>query len=525
MKITSRNLFLISLIFLFSFPVFSQNEVIYIWSGALTDSSISINAKLTDSSSTVRLILSTSSNFTSPLFSGFYHVDTTTNMMVAMRISGLAPTTKYYYGVESNGVADTSADDLGSFTTLAIGPQSFYFVTGSCIYNSDHIVYEIMRNAQPLFFTCMGDLHYGDPNSATDIKVHHNKYDSLVLSKPRAAAFFKEVPIDYVWDDHDFSGNNSDSTAPGKENAQQAYRDYVPHYPLPAANGAIYHAFSVGRIRFILTDLRSDRYDSSMLGAMQKVWFKNECIAARDSQQIIAWISTTTWNGTHVDNWGGFPEERAELANFFRDSLIKNLFIICGDAHMLGIDDGSHGDFSRVTPNPNQYPIFNAAALNQGGSNKGGTFSEGGAFLNPNNTYGQFGLVQVLDTGGSTICINFYGFRTDLTGNTISLMNQYAFCRQVGMPAGISVVQNHSPSSMLYPNPSPGNFVLSTNEILHDPVITIMDISGREVKEKFDYSISGTDISFMLNKFSSGIYFVNVKTDNALYRKEFVIAR
>lgn len=525
MKIKSRNHFLIFLISLFSFPAFSQNEVIYIWSGALTDSSININAKLTDSSSTVRLILSTSQTFSSPLFSGYSHVDTTTNMMVAMTISGLTPATKYYYGVESNGVADTSADDVGSFTTLAIGPQSFYFVTGSCIYNSDHVVYEIMQNAQPLFFTCMGDLHYGNPNSATDIHVHHNMYDSLVLSKQRAAAFFKEVPIAYVWDDHDFSGNDSDSSAVGKENAQQAYRDYVPHYALPATNGAIYHAFTVGRIRFILTDLRSDRYDSSMLGATQKLWFKNECIAARDRQQIIAWISSTTWNGTNVDNWGGFPGERRELADFFNDSLIKNMFIICGDAHMLGIDDGSDGDFSTASANPNLYPIFNAAALNQGGSYKGGTFSEGGVFPNPGIYDGQFGLVQVIDSGDAMICINFYGFRTDFTGATISLMNQYAFCRQVGLPSGISMVQNYSSSSMLYPNPSPGNFVLSTNEILRNPVISIMDISGREMKEQFDYSISGKDISFMLNKFPPGIYFVNVKTENAVYRKEFVIAR
>ncbi|MEO5643513.1 MAG: alkaline phosphatase D family protein [Bacteroidia bacterium] len=519
-------LFLFS--FVFHFAAFSTNEVRYMWSGGLTDSSINVNAKLTDSSSTVRLMLSTSQNFTSPLFSGFYHVDSTTNMMVAMTISGLNAGTKYYYGVESNGIADTSADDVGSFTTLQQGNFSFYFVTGSCCVNSDHMVYEAMRSIHPLFFTCMGDLHYGDPNAATDINVHRNMYDSLVLSKARAAAFFREVPIDYIWDDHDFSGNNSDSTAAGKANARQAYRDYVPHYPLPAGNGnaAIYHAFTIGRVRFILTDLRSDRHGASMLGTVQKNWFENECVAARDSNQVIAWISSTTWNGAHIDNWGGYPAEREELANFFRDSLIENMFIICGDAHMLGIDDGTNGDFSTVTANPNKYPIFNAAALNQNGSYKGGTFNQGGAFPNPSLAYGQFGLVQVLDSGGAAICINFFGFRTDNIPNAITLIDHYTFCRQmVTAPSGINTVRNYSASSILYPNPTRENFTLTTNETLHNPVITISDISGREVKQEYDYSIEGADIHFTLKKLSPGIYFVNVKTEHSVYQKEFVITQ
>lgn len=519
-------------IFLFAFSfcshfVFSTNEIIYSWSGGVTDSSVNVHAKLTDSSSTVRLMLSTAVNFTAPLYSGYYHVDSTTNFMVAMTIAGLSPGTKYYYGVESNAVADTSADDIGSFTTLSSGHFSFYFVTGSCCLNSDHAVYDVMRNSQPLFFIEMGDLHYGDPNSATDVNVHRNMYETNVLSKPAAAAFYKKVPIDYVWDDHDFSGNNSDSTAVGKENAWQAYREYVPHYPLPAGNNAaIYHSFVAGRVRFILTDLRSDRYGNSMMGTTQKNWFKNECIAARDSQQIIAWVSTTTWNGNHSDNWGGYPAERTELSNFFRDNQIANMFIICGDAHMLAIDDGTHSDFATIINNPYRYPIINAAALNQGGSYKGGTFSEGGVFLNPTPYHGQFGLVQVIDTGGTAICIKLFGYRTDSAADIISLVTHYSFCREIGAsPAGVNTVQNYSPSSSLYPNPSRGNFVMETGELLNKPVIKIFDISGREVKDEFEYTFSGKHISFTLDKFPPGIYFVCVETANAIYRQEFVIVK
>jgi hypothetical protein len=41
-----------------------------------------------------------------------------------------------------------------------------------------------------------------------------------------------ELPMAYMWDDHDFGPDNSDATAPGRDASLRAYREYVPHYPL-----------------------------------------------------------------------------------------------------------------------------------------------------------------------------------------------------------------------------------------------------------------------------------------------------
>jgi hypothetical protein len=523
-----KNCIVVLFFFSFCLPAFSTNEVIYIWAGGVTPFSVNVNAKLTDTSSTVRLTLSTSPQFSQPIYSSYYSVDTNTHMMVAMSISGLAPSTKYFYAVESGGILDSSSDDVGNFTTFTAGYFSYYFVTGSCCLNSNHVVYDIMRNCHPLFYSCMGDLHYGNPNSATNINIHRDAYENLVLSKPRAAAFFKEVPIEYVWDDHDFAGNNSDSSFVGKANARQAYREYVPHYPLPAGNGnaAIYQSFTIGRVHFIHTDLRSDRYGNSMMGAQQKAWFENECIAARDSNQIIAWISSTTWNGNNTDNWGGYTAERAELANFFRDNLIMNMFIICGDAHMLAIDDGSNADFSTPFHGTAQYPIFAAAALNQGGSYKGGTFSEGGCFLNPTPYHGQFGVVEVLDTGGTSICIRFSGFCTDSAADIITMVNQYEFCRDLGpAPNGNFEIPRNSNDVFIYPNPSSGKFVFETEEQLLNPIVMVTDVAGKIVEPKFSINDSGTDITFDFETFPSGIYFVKIISKNQAFEKKVVISR
>ena len=499
---------------------FSQNEVIYLWCGGVTSDSVSVNAKLTDTSSTVRLVLSASPQFFSPVYSSFYSVDTNTNMMVAMRVGGLLPSTKYYYAVESGGVLDSSIDDIGSFTTYGAGAFSFSFVAGSCCLNSDHGVYSVMKNLNPLFYVNMGDLHYANPNSATNIYAHRDPYESQVLSRQRAAAFFKQVPIDYVWDDHDFCGNNSDSSYVGKQNARRAYREYVPHYPLPSPTGAIYQSYKVGRVRFIHTDLRSDRYGTSMMGAQQKAWFKSECVDARNNNEIIAWISSTTWNGNNPDNWGGFQSERTELSDFFRDSMISNMFIICGDAHMLGIDDGSHADFSSCVTNGSLYPVFAAAALNQNGSYKGGTFSEGGYFPNPSYLFGQFGLVDVIDTGGDEICVHFTGYRCDSAGLGISYVNYFEFCRTIG--SGVSSTHDIPAGNELaiFPNPSDGRFTLRSDGWKGEIELRIMDAFGREVVPQTRVESNAV---VDLSGIPPGIYFAGITASHVCTVKKIII--
>lgn len=69
---------------------------------------------------------------------------------------------------------------------------------------------------------------------------------------------FRSVPVAYMWDDHDFGPNNSGGTFVGKEVARIAYQQFVPHYPLQAGTGNVplQQAFTIGRVRFLLTDLR-----------------------------------------------------------------------------------------------------------------------------------------------------------------------------------------------------------------------------------------------------------------------------
>lgn len=413
------------------------NEVIYKWCGNLTPNSVTVAAKMTNSSTQCRLVLSTSSTLSNPFFSALGTASSTNNRMVKLSYTGLMPSTKYFYAIQDNGVTDNSSSDIGSFTTSAAGPFSFKFTVGSCAVNSDHPVYDAISNKNPLFHMATGDFHYSNPNSS-NVNIHRSAYEDEILSQPRAANFFNKTPFAYVWDDHDYCGDNSSGAETGQASARQAYREYIPHYALAAGSGnqPIYQAFLIGRVYFILSDLRSPRTNSSMMGTTQKQWFKDQCLFAKSNGYIIAWVSSVSFGGTSSDNWGGFTSERRELSNFFKDNNIKNLFILSGDAHMVAIDDGTNHDFS-TSGNANKYPVFQAAGINVPGSTKGGTYSingqSGGPFPNPSESRGQYGVVEVTDNGGNNITLKMTGYRTASNSSSESILVTYTFSRNLSI--------------------------------------------------------------------------------------------
>ena len=87
-------------------------------------------------------------------------------------------------------------------------------------------------------------------------------------------------------DDHDFGPNDSHRESPGREAALATYREVVPHYPLVVGaddpEAPVAQAFTVGRVRFIISDLRSARNrkqdpdgpEKTMMGEGQLAWFK-----------------------------------------------------------------------------------------------------------------------------------------------------------------------------------------------------------------------------------------------------------
>ena len=390
------------------------DRVNWAWSGAVETDSIVVKAQILGEPSSTRLAISRHSNLDGvEYFDGMRTLDTG-YQIYAYPVSGLEPDTAYFYAVEVDGQLDTARS--GRFRTLPEGPTSFSFVYGSCaLTGSNGTVFDIMRESDPLFLLHGGDFHYGN--------IEENDPDAFIsemtesLTAPAQSALYRSVPIAYVWDDHDYGANNSDSQSPSREASLTAYSAAVPHYDFqaPPEGDGIYQAFTVGRARFILTDLRSHRDpastpdgpDKSMMGAEQKAWFKAQLLEAKGRYPVIFWVSGVPWITEAVegeDHWGGYTHERAELAEFIAENDIDGLIMLSGDAHMVALDDGTNSNYASA-PGPG-FPVFHASAFDRVGSTKGGPYSHG--------TYpggGHYGQITVTDLGAKQI-------RVEMTGRT-----------------------------------------------------------------------------------------------------------
>jgi phosphodiesterase/alkaline phosphatase D-like protein len=329
------------------------------------------------------------------------------NGIAQLSITGLSSSTTYYYGIEVDGAIDAARN--GTFKSYpAYGAASYSFAFASCtLSGSNHAVFDTLRNRNPLFFHHLGDLHY-DNITTNDQTLYRAAWDT-VLGRPRQAALYANVAWDYNWSDHDSGDNDHDDTEPSIIAAAALYREYMPGYSLPAAdNQGIYHTYVVGRVRYIVTDLRSykdpsanaDNASKTMMGAAQKAWFKARLL---DPEPLKIWCCELPWVGATTsgsDFWAGYNTERQELASFVTLNKV-NLMIIAGDQHCLAADDG--------TNSAGNIPVFHAAPLSQTTSEKGGPYSEG-FYPNPTGaSANQFGWMDVTDNG-TTITLSFNGY-------------------------------------------------------------------------------------------------------------------
>ena len=379
------------------------------WLGAVTHESGVVKAKLPPQAAARLLVRAAGGE---PLTFQPEPPDGSAGNVRTFLLHGLGSATRYTCTLEVNGKPATYPPAvLRTFPTPG-NAASFAFAFSSCARTgSEHEVFETIRRRDPAFFLHLGDMHYANI-SRDDPRLFRAAWDT-VLASTTQGALYRSVPLAYVWDDHDFGPNDADGSSPARPAARRVYREYAPHFPLPAGDGdaAIYQAFSIGRARFIMTDLRSERSPRKMrdgtarttLGAAQKAWFLRELAEASRSHAVVFWTSSVPWIGAEKsgDGWSAFPDERREIANFIAQNGIRNLVILCGDAHMLAADDGTNSDYSdardHAAARGGRIPVLHGSALDQSGSFKGGPYSHG--FHKPEPGEGCFGWVSVSDDG------------------------------------------------------------------------------------------------------------------------------
>jgi len=416
--------------------------VSWCWLGGVGDRQITIKAKIKKGINPQSIQIKFSSNAqdfkTQKSFNALFGVaaDSLVGQIATFNLQDLIPDQRYYYVIVAGGrrypaKSSSKQGQYLTFKTVKVGePYNFAIACSSCaggtvpgiLFNkgiSDSKIFDTIRkhrNPSLDLFIHMGDLHYqkdilGAEKTLEDFRDNYHQ----VLSQARQRNLYQNIPLAYVWDDHDYGKNNSDGTSEFKSLAAEAYREQVPHYPLDST-GAIYQSFAIGRVRFIMTDSRFHKdalnkennfKGKTLLGAEQKQWFFEQLKIAKENQLankegLVIWVNSLPWIAGDEDYqtndaWDCYPEERAEIANFIKDNGIDKLLMISGDAHMLALDDGKDGTAnSYAKDGGGSFPVLQIASLDSKSSEKGGPYSR-----KPIPGLGQWGVLTFIDDGMS----------------------------------------------------------------------------------------------------------------------------
>jgi hypothetical protein len=377
-----------------------DSPVRWVWAGAVETDRFSLAAVLNEVSTDLELIV-TDSRGVEVQHTAPRAAEAGTPLKID--VVGLEPATEYRYVLASAG----EPDDLrsGRVRTFPDGPASLTLAFASCARNkSNAAVFDTIRELDADLYANIGDIHYRDIVD-DDPRQFAAAYDQIHAS-PARSALYRSTAFAYVWDDHDYGADDSDSTSRSRPAAWSTYRQFVPHYELAIREaGSINQAFTIGRVRVVMLDTRSERLasEATMLGSEQLGWLFDQLLTARDTHALVILVSPTPWIAAAdpgADHWGGFPAERDAIGTFLEANDIDNIVLVAGDAHMVAIDDGTNSGYG----GHGGFPVLQAAALDRPGALKGGPYSHG-AF--PGG--GQFGVVEIADDGGDQIDVELIG--------------------------------------------------------------------------------------------------------------------
>jgi len=364
----------------------------------------------------------------------------------------LQPLTPYYYGIVRPMSIPNSArvaGVVGTFTTPA--PEGtrmeFRIALGSCaLTGSTSNVFTNILETHPLLFLHMGDFHYEDLNTLS-VDRRLEAYDVVMGSDSQRLLYMRSI-FAYIWDDHDWLGNNRDSESEEEARvAKQSYSLGIPHYPLGSTTtasskknegeAAKYQAFTIGTIRFVITDLRSESirsseyYSGKVYSKEQKQWLFDEFSNA-GKYDFVVWVTSRPWtNGEELgsDSWGGFANDRDELADHIASTIgagPRNLLVLSGDNHMVAFDDGSNTDYSRREDDDTTlggFPLLHSGPLTNYGGLKDFFKPETNHFTEGCKAYSgelnhQFSTVDFYFQEDQAACIRMKSYSED-TSNVI----------------------------------------------------------------------------------------------------------
>ena len=391
----------------------------WLWVGAVTDGGCTVSMNL-GASGNAGCRVSTDPAFGSTVWSTADGTTATTatyadatwdsaDNLAKVAVTGLTPRTRYYVQGHDGTSYDTT-HTAQFWTAPTLGAQEGYeLIHWSC--TSTVVAAQgsgdmttaranmLQHWAEPGMAFHLGDWHYRD-STTSDVGERAGFIGEQLAVNGTGTTFMRlatEHPLVYMYDDHDFTGNDSyDGTAPAASAIQaECWSAVTPHYPLADdlgtpenTYGSAHHSFQIGNLYFIVTDLRANRdintatdnTAKSMLGTTntaapsgdQLAWLLAEFDAAKAAGcSAIVWANTQVWNATgdgtngadNEDQWWRFSTERQAIADHLNaDPAIPKVLVISGDMHAWARERDY--DASTAQDGVGATDVFNAASLN-----------------------------------------------------------------------------------------------------------------------------------------------------------------
>jgi len=275
------------------------------------------------------------------------------DFVAEVEVTGLQAETDYVYRFEVDG---RPASPLGRFRTApAPGqPDTLRVAFGSCSKFDEQPAFQQIRFYEPDLFFFLGDNHYANSDDLGSLR----RFYRWGLSREHRRQLLATTSTLATWDDHDFTGNNTDGYEPGKDVALRAFEEYWAN---PAAGTAevpgVFFRHSWGDVDLFFVDDRYHReFDDSLLGAEQTAWLLDELAASTATFKLIVCGSQWTDDGSS-DSWAAFPEARDAIFEFIAEQGIGGVVLLSGDVHrseLRSIDrtDAGGYDLPELTSSP-----------------------------------------------------------------------------------------------------------------------------------------------------------------------------
>ena len=302
----------------------------------------------TAEASDVRVSVSSADDRATTVASGSGKSSAETDYTTVVTVAGLQPATEYEYSVAVDDGAPVRSEHQRFQTFPSHGESaqfSIAFGGGAGFVPPHERMWDTIRAEDPLALLLLGDnVYIDDPESPEMQRYTYYRRQS----RPEWRELTAQTAVYTIWDDHDFSTNDSwggpliDKPFWKRDYSWTIYKQ---NWANPGYGGGVeqpgcWYTFSIGDVDFIMLDCRYYRTDPksdtlSMLGPVQLEWLKQQLAASPGTFKVLC--SSVPWDfrtkGGSKDTWNGYRDEREAIFGFIEQNEIEGVVLMSADRH------------------------------------------------------------------------------------------------------------------------------------------------------------------------------------------------